>query len=361
MLMLAGAALVAVLTFGLGAWAFGLGRDDGEKVDTYYNAEIPPCSARPDLIKTPSSPAPAPGAWRKEADSPMGRDEAAAAQVGTKVYMVGGHKIISGIKNPWEQWSTDRGVVFDTKTGTYSEMPRLPHPVDHAGAAAYKGDVYVIGGWSQGKDTNDFFRFDPRTGEWSRMPPMKDARGALQARVVGDKLYAIGGSSPTLPNPDVEPLGTVEVFDFNSGAWSRAPSMPTGRHHFGTAVLDGKIYAAAGRHKTNYHVTEFERYDPVANKWEELPRLPQGVSAPTMVATDREIVVAAGADERAPFVTPAVWAFDPATNRWRRLPDLEVARHAGVGAYVNGRIYVFEGSPCPGYGGTQSVESLPVT
>lgn len=359
MKILLGVALAAIALSGFAAWA--IGRDDGNTIETYYDAEIPPCTPAPTLIKTPAAPKPAGGAWRQEPDSPLGRDEAAAARIGDKIYIVGGHKLLSGVKNPWERWSTDRGIAFDTRTGRYSELPRLPRPVDHAGVAAYQGKLYVAGGWSQGKDTNNFWRFDPKTGKWSDMPPMTHMRGALAAQVVGDKFYAIGGAPPTLPNPDVEALSVVEVFDFDRGEWTRAADMPTPRHHFGAAALDGHIYVAAGRRGTDYHVTAFERYDPTSNSWKSLEPLPQGISAPIMVATDREIVVIGGSDERAHFVTPAVWAFDPAAGSWRRLPDLRLARHAGVGAYGGDRLYVFEGSPCPGYGSTHSAESLAVS
>lgn len=353
-------AVAAVLIAASGVAAWVIGRDADNSLPTYYGQEIPPCRITAAGIKRPSSPPPAAGAWRKEPDSPLNREEATGTRIGDKIYIVGGHKLISGIKEPWNQWSTGRSVVFDTRTRKYRDLPDIPQPLDHASAATHRGKLYVVGGWSQERNTNAFWRFDPVTAKWTKMPPMRHLRGALGAQVVGNKLYAIGGTTPTLPDPNVEALKTTEVFDFDRRTWSDAADMPTSRHHLSSATLDGKVYVAGGRQAGNDHLSAFERYDPKRNRWEQLEPIPQGVSDAMAFATDDEVILVGGGDG-GHFVTPAVWAFNPATAKWRRLPDLRQARRSAVGGYVDGRLYVFEGSPCPGYGGTNSAESLAVS
>ena len=162
-----------------------------------------------------------------------------------------------------------------------------------------------------------------------------------------------------------DPSATVEIFDLEQGRWLAAPDLPTPRHHSGAAVLDGKLYVAGGRRPGDFSLDAFERFDPDHNEWEALPPIPQGTGGPAVVATDEEVLVIGGGDdmgegERGPWVTRAAWAFDPDQERWRRLPNLHVARHGHAAAVSGDRVYVFSGSPCPGYGMTSSVESLRV-
>jgi hypothetical protein len=70
-------------------------------------------------------------------------------------------------------------------------------------------------------------------------------------------------------------------------------------------------------------------------------------------------VVSGGGDDAGGWITPATWE-RRADGSWRRLPDLSVARHGHGMAALHGSVYVFGGSPCAGYGSTDSVERLRV-
>ena len=73
--------------------------------------------------------------------------------------------------------------------------------------------IYVFGGFN-GSYLNKAEVYDPITNRWTALPPMPTARAGLASAVIGDKIYVIGGWSPSAP------LGTVEIFDTLTQTWS---------------------------------------------------------------------------------------------------------------------------------------------
>ena len=108
-----------------------------------------------------------------------------------------------------------------------------------------------------------------------------------------------------------------------------------------------------------------ERYDPRTRRWSEVSPLPLGVGAAMAVTARGELIVAGGDDEQGwdkgrGWVTPATWAYSPRRNSWRRLPNMLAPRHASAAAYVDGRLYTFDGDMCPGVHRTNTAQSLAV-
>jgi N-acetylneuraminic acid mutarotase len=331
-------------------------------------APNPPC--RPGLYReSPDTPKAGPGKWRFEPEAPKGPVEGSAIEIGPIIYVTNG----SAPGNL-------RGfLAFDTRTGRWSEPTRTPIGLNHSQAAVYKGDLYLASGYLDGDEATDrFWRYDPEASKWTQMPPLDLARGAAGTAVVGDKLYVAGGAPKTFgASAKGSPYGSMEIFDFKTGEWSRGPDMPVPRHHLVAAGLDGKLYVVGGRAgllDTNNDIPptgEFDRYDPKTEKWERLPELPLPVGYPGITTAAGKVVVVGGEDQTrwedgGGWVTPAAWAFDPKTNRWQRLPDLNVERRGMGAASVDGRVYVLTGSYCPGIKPngptpTRTVESLPVS
>jgi Kelch motif len=352
--------LLGLLVVALAAGALKLGLDDDEGLDL---SRIPPCVPSPEGVQRPPGTAPSDPAWRREEPSPLARDEARAAVIDGQIYMVGGHRRVGGL-HPWRRWSSPALLIHDPRSGRFRRGPDLPRPVDHAGVVTHDGRLYVVGGFSNGKAQDTLWRYTPETERWDRLEPMRQARGALDAAVIGDRLYAVGGAPPTTPKFDAEPYDTVEVYDFESRRWSPAPDMPTARHHHSVAVLDGQLYAVGGRRVTeggvNFGLEAVERFDPQEERWESLAPLPLGVSGLATVTVDGKLIAIGGSNEPEHWVTPSTWEFAPEAGEWRRLADLKEPRHAHAAAVVDGRILVLEGAPCAGYGQTHAVESLTV-
>ena len=112
----------------------------------------------------------------------------------------------------------------------------------HAMVSA-NGKLYVAGGYYRGQPLKSVECFDPMTRVWTTIAPMNEARDNLGLAVLGDKLYAIGGSVP--PG---QCLSSVECLDLSipNGQWTPVASMTMPRNGFGIVVAGGKIYAIGG-------------------------------------------------------------------------------------------------------------------
>jgi serine/threonine-protein kinase PknK len=314
------------------------------------------CVASAARTRTPGKPHPPRGRWRTEPAAPDARSELEEVALDGRVYLIGG-------QGPNGR-SLATVVAFDPARGTYTRLPDMPERVDHALVLSHGGSIYVVGGYVDSEPTNRAWRYTPPAG-WTKLPPLRTARGGLAGGVIGDRLYAVAGAPRTFPEYDRAPYSSLEVFDFRSGRWSSGPPIPTARHHTAAAVVDGRLYVAGGRTPKDFSSAAFERFDPRTGRWTRLPGMPLGVGGLAAVAADGRFVAIGGDDETnvlagQGWVTGSVWAFDPHASRWSRLPNLGIPRHAHAAAVAGGRIYVFEGAPCPGFGRMRGAESLPL-
>lgn len=297
---------------------------------------------------------PGPGEWRIERPSPTPSPEEGAVTIGRYVYLVGG-QLRSG---------TEATVLrYDPRTDTYRQEPEAPVAIDHPVVTSHDGEVILASGYIDGAvSTPRMWAYSPRTEEWRELPEMRTSRGAAAGAVIGDKLYVAGGVNQF--GNEYQPYSFLEIYDFNTGRWHNGPDMPTARHHLGAVAVEGKLYAVGGRQPSDESLRAFEVFDPRQNRWQRLPDLPHGAGAPGVTAIDGKVILTGGSNEvlepgNAGAIFKATYAYDPKTRAWTRLPDMHHPRHGHVAVAADGRVYVFRGAPCPGYGEMASVESLP--
>jgi N-acetylneuraminic acid mutarotase len=360
LLVFAGGVLAATDAIDLpGDWRRTLGLED--------ESQYPPC--RRGLYRhDPAKPPPSPGHWRFEPRAPRAPVEGSAIAIGPVIYATNGER----------PDNLHTVLAYDTRTRTWSEPTRSPIGLNHVQAAAYRGRLYLAGGYLDGYEaTSQFWEYDPQTGRWRELPPMGQARGGAAAAVVDGKLYVAGGAPQTFYS-EVEgtPYGTLEIYDFETGEWETGPDMPVPRHHTVGVGLGGKFYVAGGRsglldlNNDKPPVAAFDRYNPQEGRWERLPHMPFGVGYEGITAAAGKVVTVGGEDQAGwedggGWADATAWAFDPKTNRWQRLPDLHIERRGFGAATARGRIYALMGSYCPGLTpngpeGTRTVESLPI-
>lgn len=284
--------------------------------------------------------------WQALTPATLQRTEVAAARIGHDAYVVGGFVAPT---------TTSRAVErYDISRDRWARVRGLPFGLNHAGAVAYRGRLYVVGGYRAasgiGQDSAALVRYDPRTNRWTRLRDMPTARGAMAVGVVGHRLYAAGGAAAGTA------LNTLEIYDFHANRWRRGPDMAVAREHLAGASLHGRFYAIAGRTAAAGNLSVVERYDPASNRWRRLADLhkPRGGIA---AATPRGRIVVVGGEEAAGTIKE-VEEYDAAANRWQPLPDLPTPRH-GLGAVAySGAIYVLEGGPSPGFAFSSAAERL---
>jgi N-acetylneuraminic acid mutarotase len=310
----------------------------------------PACTPDAIHVRYPDNTASPAGTWSGAEPYPHARDEVRAVGLGGQIYVGTGLTLREG-----EFRSLSEFYRFDPSQGTYESVADVPQRLDHAALVAHDDAIYVIGGYVDTTPVAQVWRYSVRAEEWAALAPMRIARGSPAAAVIGDKIYVAGGSKDE-QGAVTGALSSVEVYDIATGAWSSAPDMPTPRHHHGAAALDGRLVVVGGRNADDLSLDVAEQFDPASGRWTRLPSLPAGSGGVAVVAAGDRIVAVGGGDDEELWLTPAAWAYDPTSEAWTRIADLRVARHGHAAAAVGRDVYVFAGSPCPGYGHTDAVE-----
>jgi N-acetylneuraminic acid mutarotase len=295
-------------------------------------------------------------AWTDGPDLPYKRDEPRAATIDGRIYLVGGTlNAIEESNGRLLLTPTDAFTRFDPATGRYEDLAPLPRPLNHVGVVAYRGNLYVLGGYGTRADAHTgrgFYRYDPDANHWSHMPDMPEPRAAAAVGVIGHTLIVAGGAR------DKVALRQAFAFDFRTKRWSRLPDMRSRREHVGGTVVDGKLYVLGGRAPQSLAVDTAERYDPQTRDWERLAPMPVPTGGLTAVAADGKAIAIGGGNDEAATVTGAVQVFDPTTGGWNLWSALRTPRHGHGAAVAGNRIWVFGGSACAYFNPTERVESL---
>jgi len=218
--------------------------------------------------------------WRFVVPLPEPLHHAAAASVGSSIYVVGGYRSLAFD-------ATDSVYRYDTTTDRWHSMARLPAPRAALAAAAIDGKVYAVGGVPGG---NQLTAYDPLTDRWTTLasmptrrehlaavgalgqlfaisgrlqgnvsafecydviqdrwivlPPIPTARSGIAAAVVGERIYVFGGEGNPLPVSGV--YAENESYSIRGGVWRTETPMPTPRHGIGAAAIGDSIYIPAG-------------------------------------------------------------------------------------------------------------------
>jgi hypothetical protein len=131
--------------------------------------------------------------------------------------------------------------------------------------------------------------------------------------------------------------------DADAAPWERAQSMSQRRSYVAAAELGGRIYAAGGMvGETGRFLAVFQRFDPHTDSWTTLPRLPEAVRAGVGAALDGKVYVIGGQTEAA-GAGAQVYAYDVAAGRWERRASLPEPRFNMAAVTLGGRIYALGG------------------
>ena len=174
---------------------------------------------------------------------------------------------------------------------------------------------------------------------------MPTLREKLATCIIGDHIYAVGGS----PGANENALSTNERFDTLSQAWSQLAPMPTRRGFLAAAAVDGICYTFGGRLNFGFQgENTVEAYNPATNAWSSRAPMPTGRFALAAAAINGKIYVVGGATDET-TISNAVEVYDPASNAWATLPPLPTPRAVLAAAGFNGKLYVFGGTNTPGF------------
>ncbi len=239
---------------------------------------------------------------------------------------------------------------------SWTTLDPMPTARSGLGVAVVNGKIYAIGGWNGGGGAvavNE--EYDPVTNTWITKTPMSVPRRTFGIAVYQNKIYVIGGASGTDPNTGSDILCSFnEVYDPLTDTWSTNGSLPTPRRGLDAIVVDDKIYLIGGYRYISGRIQEFntnEVYDPSTGTWTTKTPLPTSTSFYASAVVDNKIYVIGGQDEFHPDVNVAFnQIYDPETDIWSygaSLPTAvwQAAAGATTGIMAPKRIYVIGGMP----------------
>ena len=276
--------------------------------------------------------------WTMGTAMPLPRSEHAIAELDGKIWVLGGY--------PPGRLPSDLVQVYDSATGRWTLGPRLPQPIHHTHVAAAGGKIYMLGGEIEGASTGNPEKFvsnvwmhDPaKGGGWVARAPMPTARGGGGKAVVNGKIYVAGGRPPG--------GSAFEVYDPAADKWEKLPDLPTQRNHLAMVAIGGKIIVAGGRFGPGAGAERtdvVEIYDPATRRWSKGAPLPAPRGGITGAVHAGCMFVFGGEGERSHVLglTPNVYGYDPRANRWTDLGKLPIAVHGLKGsAVIGGRIFL---------------------
>lgn len=180
----------------------------------------------------------------------------------------------------------------------------------------------------------------------------------------GEHLYMVGGTSKR-HNYDVYAYVTyplVERLNAANELWDLCAPMPTKRASLGTAMLNGKLYAAGGfvwegtpmqapHHNedgvdangaTMKALTALEVYDPALDTWATCSAMPTARYALSLVPANGRLYAIGGINASG-CVVNTVESYDPVTKAWRSEPAMPTARALHGAVCLDGLIYAIGG------------------
>jgi N-acetylneuraminic acid mutarotase len=284
----------------------------------------------------------APGWTRVSSTSaPAGRHESATAYVNGQLYLMGGRSL-----RPLD--------ILDVEKRRWRNGAPAPFEFHHTQAVVVGSRIYIVGGLTGLEPETPLSHvliYDPASDSWSRGPelPAGRARGAAGLVEHEGVLYLIGGN--TQGHRAGGSVAWLDAIDPRTGVWTQLPDAPRVRDHFQAAVLDGKIYAPAGRVPGGGGaVALMDVYDIATKQWSTVDQpIPTTRSGVGVVAINGLVVVIGGEGGRRP-AHDAVEAYDPVRGAWIALPSLPIGRHGTQPVVIGDAIHVVSGSASSGWG-----------
>ena len=194
--------------------------------------------------------------WKPLAPLPGKRGAAIAAEVGGKIYVIGGATTMEGDKAPFFTAFGPARVlgtndVYDPATNKWETRNAMSVPRNHAFSGVVDGKIYVIGGRTghgfilSATNTDVVEAYDPVSNIWSipkeRMPT---ARSGGASGTDGRMIYVAGGEVTTTEL--VGAYRAVEAYNPATNSWITLPSMPMPRHGVAGAVIGNRFHLVSG-------------------------------------------------------------------------------------------------------------------
>ncbi|MEP0548950.1 MAG: kelch repeat-containing protein [Rhodothermales bacterium] len=269
--------------------------------------------------------------WVAGPPMPTPRAEAAVSVLGGDLYVIGGRNVAG----------TPLGRVERFDGSEWETVASLRDERYAAAAAAYNGQIVLMGGYEDGGEiTDDVEVYVVGENDWESFEHMERDRAGHGAVVLNGSVYALGGVSG-----GGGPQAGTEVYDGDDWYLYAPWVLDPPRAYFGVANVGGVAYLAGGLSQFG-PLDLLERYAVGAGA-EALAPLPSPRGGLALAGTDGALFAIGGVDPSG-TVLATVTRYDIASNTWTPVASLNTAREGAVAAVIDGTIYVVGGRDANG-------------
>ena len=201
------------------------------------------------------------GSWRFLAPPPNPVDGPATAVAGGQLFVMGGNSNGSNANSV---------QVYDLASGSWDAGAAFSVPASYMGGAATpNGTVYSLSGTNDYTTGLSYFQsLAPGAASWSPLTGIPSPRCRFSAipNAQGTELFAIAGDNCATSGGVYQILNSVAVYSFGSGTWSVGATLPIAVEDYGGVLgADGRIYIMGGwaSKATNF----VQVYEPVNGQW----------------------------------------------------------------------------------------------
>lgn len=181
--------------------------------------------------------------WLQKSPMPTYRYTFMSAEVEGKVYVIGGQGTIDN--GPWESgkpWEDKNHVeIYDPETNSWSNGNSAPIEISGGTSCTMSDDIYIFGGYIDGKSTSDTYVYNVTNDLWTKRTPSLLARNGHTCVSVGSDFYLMGGR-----NSQSSLLDSVEMYSFEKDIWRQVSYLPTARYWLSSNAVGSYIYTLGG-------------------------------------------------------------------------------------------------------------------
>jgi N-acetylneuraminic acid mutarotase len=274
--------------------------------------------------------------WTNKAPMPQAMQTVKAVVVNDKIYVIG----------------DSYNYQYDPATDNWTSRTSMPTSRTAFGIAVYQNKIYTIGGWNFNDGNSIYYSvnevYDPSTDSWQVKQPCPTNRLQLDANVINDRIYLIGGKT----GGQFTTVGTTDVYDVVNDSWTTKESMLYPVAAYASAVSDGKIYVMGGQDEYLHNqidVNFTQIYDIVSDSWSLGSPTPTAVTnaaagATTGIMAPKRIYLFGGYPNGGIGATNLTQVYDIQSNTWTYGASMPIARAYFATATINDSIYTIGGS-----------------
>jgi DNA-binding CsgD family transcriptional regulator len=277
--------------------------------------------------------------WEAYPALPAPRSRLAVAQLGNRIYALGGEG-----RNGQ---TLDRVEVYALNERQWRSGPALPEPLANAAATVVGGQIVLAGGSALAGDagaevvvSDDLYIFDPASESWRSGGVLPSPLAGAALVVYEDRLFLIGGWDGAAMHDTIWQLPVAKLESATAADWTGVTRMHTAAAFLGATLVDGELVVVGG-HDGKRELADAAAYAIRFNIWRRLPPMQTPRSGLAVVYDGMAVLALGGGWTR---TITGHERFDPLTNQWSPLasPVRGEWRHLGA-AFNEGSVYLIGG------------------